>query len=241
MAPFLEVVTRCYKRPAMLRRNQAGLQAQTCADWKQTLLVDGIGRGIEWASENLGMYGPMLVGRYIWLLDDDDECICPTLVTELKEIAEAHNPDVIMLKMDHGPLGILPRPVDWGQGVTLGGVGCSAFVVRREVWQAHATAWLPGAYHSDFNFIAAIFASQPLVYWHDRVASRVQRISQGQPERTDDMKVKALNSFVGYDKAGKKHRIEAGQEFELPAGVDWLAKGLVAKVEKEETKKETKK
>ena len=47
------------------------------------------------------------------------------------------------------------------------------------------------------------------------------------------MKVRALNSFVGYDRTGKKHRVEAGQEFELPAGVDWLDKGLVEAVEAE--------
>jgi hypothetical protein len=45
------------------------------------------------------------------------------------------------------------------------------------------------------------------------------------------MKVKALISFVGYDAKRNKHRVEAGQEFELPAGVDWLTKGMVEKVE----------
>jgi hypothetical protein len=37
-------------------------------------------------------------------------------------------------------------------------------------------------YHSDFNFIAAVLESGPLVYWHDVVASRVQRISIGRAE-----------------------------------------------------------
>lgn len=181
-APFLEVVTRCYKRPMMLARNQASLQVQTCNDFKQTLLVDTLGLGLGWAAENLGMYAPHLVGEYIWLLDDDDECIRPTLVEELKEIVYFSHPDVIMLKMDHGPLGILPPAKDWGRDVALGRVGCSAFVVRRKVWQEYATAWLPGMYHSDFNFIAAVLESSPRVYWHDVVASRVQRISRGKPE-----------------------------------------------------------
>lgn len=41
------------------------------------------------------------------------------------------------------------------------------------------------------------------------------------------MKVKALISFVGYDGQGKKWRVSEGDELELPAGVDWLEKGLV--------------
>lgn len=181
-SPFLEIVTRCCKRPEMLKRNQASLHAQTCADWKQTLLVDSKGFGIAWASENLGMYAPHLGGEYIWLLDDDDECIRPTLVAELREIGRGPNPDVIMVRMDHGPLGVLPGPADWGQGVSLGGVGSSAYVVRRDVWVQCAGAWLPGEYASDYNFIAAIFAAGPAVYWHDVVASRVQRISIGRTE-----------------------------------------------------------
>jgi hypothetical protein len=44
------------------------------------------------------------------------------------------------------------------------------------------------------------------------------------------MKVKALISFVGYDPGQKKYRVVEGEEFELPAGVDWLAKGLVVEV-----------
>lgn len=185
MAPFLEVVTRVYRRPKLLKQNRASLKEQTCGQWQQTFLVDQIGRGIGWASENLALYAPKMVGHYIWLLDDDDVCIRPTLVAELKEIAAEHQPDVVMLKMDHGPLGILPDAAYWGSQVAQGHVGCSAFVVKRAVWQQYASAWLPGEYHSDYKFIAAIFESRPAIYWHDAVASRVQRISLGEPETVD--------------------------------------------------------
>jgi glycosyltransferase involved in cell wall biosynthesis len=235
MARFLEIVTRYFLRPALLAKNKASLAAQTDDDWQQTLLIDSIGRGINWASENLGMYAPNLVGQYIWLLDDDDECIRPTLVAELKQIVAEHQPDVIMLKMDHGPRGILPDADTWQQPPVHGYIGCSAYVVSRELWLRHCMAWLPGEYHSDFNFIATVFAHQPLVYWHDVVASRVQQIGLGRPERNGTgMKVKAKVSFVGYDLKGTKHRIELGQEFDLPLGVDWLDKGLVMPVQAEE-------
>jgi hypothetical protein len=72
---FLEVLTRCYRRPGLLAANQASLRAQTCADWTQTLLVDEEGRGIAWSYVNMAGYAPHLVGEYVWILDDDDLCV----------------------------------------------------------------------------------------------------------------------------------------------------------------------
>jgi len=181
MAPFIEVITRCYKRPDLLAGNVASLRAQVLNDFRQTMLVDDRGQGIGWASENLGRYAPRLVGQYIWCLDDDDVCIRPTLFAELRAIVDAHYPDVIMMRMDHGPRGVLPDAGYWGQPPQHGHVGVSAFVVRRRVWQTHAWAWSPGVYHSDFNFIKAVFDSGPSVYWHDVIASRVQQIGLGYP------------------------------------------------------------
>lgn len=45
------------------------------------------------------------------------------------------------------------------------------------------------------------------------------------------MRVKALRPFTGYDTQGVKHRYTDGEEFDLPEGVDWLDKELVAEVE----------
>lgn len=181
--PFLEVLTRTFNaRPHLLRINQDSLQRQTDPDWVQTLLVDDVGRGIDWASENLAAYAPHLVGEFIWCLDDDDTCILPTLVEELKFIVADSDPDVIMIRMDHGAGHILPGDDTWLYPPVLGQIGCSAFVVRREVWQAHASAMEHGHYASDFDLIHSIWKSQPSVYWHDVVASRVMRQSFGRPE-----------------------------------------------------------
>lgn len=45
------------------------------------------------------------------------------------------------------------------------------------------------------------------------------------------MRVKAKKSFVGYDSDGIKRRFAAGDEFDLPAGVDWLDNDLVEALE----------
>lgn len=179
---FLEILTRCYKRPGLLAIGQLSLAQQTDTDWMQTLLWDEVGAGIGASYERLAAYGPLLVGEYIWILDDDDVCIRPSLVAELKVIAQVDNPDVIMVKMDHGPRGVLPGLGNWQKPPECGAVGVSAFIVRKSVWQAHAGAFLPGNYVSDFRFIAAIFASGASVHWHNVIASRVQVIGLGRAE-----------------------------------------------------------
>lgn len=182
--PFLEVLTRHYKRPSMLGVNRASLQAQDCDDWVQTILVDDVGRGVAWANGNLANYAPEIVGEYVWILDDDDECIRPTLVSELKSLAGEWTPDVIMIRMDHGVgMGVLPDTKHWGKRPECGYIGVSAFVVRREVWQRHAAALASGRYEADYDFITSIFDEEGLLkIWHDVVASRVQRISRGAAE-----------------------------------------------------------
>lgn len=179
--PFLTVITRCFQRPNMIAKNIASLRAQTCQDFQQLCLIDDVGRGVGWSYENMATYAPRLKGDYVLILDDDDELICDTLVADLKGIVADTAADIIMLKMDHGPRGILPGK-SWQQRPVLGDIGCSAFVVRREVWQAHAQYFTPD-YNGDFAFISSIFDEDYEIYWHDVVASRVQRISDGQPER----------------------------------------------------------
>lgn len=181
---FLEVLTRVYKRPQMLAVNQASLDAQTDDDWEQTLLADEVGRGVGWSYEQLAAYADHLTGEYIWLLDDDDLCVYPTLVAELKAIAAAQDPDVVFVRMDHGERGVLPPDQFWGKPPRQGCIGCSAYIVRRAVWQVHAHVLAPGHYASDFTFIQAIWQHMPRwrFYWWDIIASRVQRISYGRPE-----------------------------------------------------------
>ncbi len=170
----------------MLARNIASLQRQTSADWTQTLLVDEVGRGIDWSYRNLADYAPHLVGSYIWILDDDDECVSETLVHDLQIIALSTGAEVVMLKMDHGERGVLPDAAHWLQPPACGAIGVSAFVVERSLWRKHAPAMRQHAhYTSDYEFITAIWRDRPRTFWLDRVASRCQRISHGQPEPRD--------------------------------------------------------
>lgn len=163
----------------MLARNKASMAGQTCANWGQTFLVDDVGRGIGWSNLNMAAYAERLQGDYVWILDDDDECIRPTLVKEVQEFA-ADDPEVIWVRMDHGPRGILPGR-NWGQAPVHADIGVSAYIVRRDVWQAAAEAWTMD-YHADFLFASKVYEMTTRHVWHDVIASRVQRISVGAPE-----------------------------------------------------------
>lgn len=176
---FLEVITRTYRRPNMLAVNQASLDFQTDDDWEQTILHDEDGIGVEGANGQMASFEP--AGDYVWILDDDDMCIRDTLVRELKAIADAFDPDVIMLRMDHLHRGVLPGADEWGGMPVKGRIGCSAYVVRRETWLENRDAWWAD-YSADFDFITAVFDSGADIYWHDVVASKCQRISMGLPE-----------------------------------------------------------
>ena len=143
--------------------------------------MDEEGRGIEWATENMARYAPNLVGAYQLILDDDDCLILPTFVAGLKQIAILNAPDCIFVRMDHGAGHILPS-ARWGKSPRVSEIGVSAFVVRREVWQQHAPAMIPGKYTSDFEFINSIWQARPITYWWDVVASKCQQQSEGRAE-----------------------------------------------------------
>src|SRR5262245_2630880 len=168
---FLQVLTRCYQRPKLLWRNIKSLEAQSDPDWIHTLLVDGEGRGVGQAQAALANYAPYVRGAWIWVLDDDDECIDHHLVADCKAIVAGCNPDLILVRMDHGPRGVLPEEGYWRRRPVLSHIGASAFIVRQDVWKRHAPTYASATYTSDFDFINAVFDADPDVYWHDQIAS----------------------------------------------------------------------
>ena len=179
---FLEVVTRTYKRPTLLAANQASVAALG-DDVRHTILRDEVGVGVGGAQLMLAKFAPL--AKYVWVLDDDDECTYPGLVDDLMYLDWLHHtPAAFVVRMDHGaPLGVLPTAADWQQPPKEAGIGCSAMITRRDVWMRHRLAWESGRYQSDFDFIASVYTTwQHSIVWHDVIASRCQRISHGLPE-----------------------------------------------------------
>ena len=174
--PFLEIVTRCYRRPTLLRANVDSITRQSDPDCQHTLLVDNAGMGVAAANAQLATFEP--VGDFVWVLDDDDVCIYADLVRDLKSFTGVR---AFVVRMDHGDLGVLPPLALCEQCPVEGQIGASAVIASAEVWRAERHAWATGRYASDFDFATAVISRHPTM-WLDLVASAVQCRSLGAPE-----------------------------------------------------------
>lgn len=171
---FLQVLTRTFgQRETLLARNHQSLLAQTDGDWFQTVIPDLERRGVPWANGNLSTVEAH--GDWVWVLDDDDECVDAEFVAGLKWCVENDESDVVIVRMDHGSeLGILPDDSHWQQAPAHGHIGMSAFIVRRDVWNRYRHLW-QAVYHGDFLFIKGLWDAGVRFAWWDVVASRCQR------------------------------------------------------------------
>ena len=178
---MLEVVTRhLTSRPRMLRFNQQSLERLCGGDWIQTVIVDDVGIGIERTHENFRSFTPS--GDYVWILDDDDECILPSFVVDLEKIIQSNSPDAVVVRMDHGRgLGILPNNGMWGKTLHRGLVGCSALISSRDTWMKNREAW-GSSYSGDFDYVHSVQSSVANLFWWDVVASRARQQSYGAGE-----------------------------------------------------------
>lgn len=184
--PFLSIVTRCYKRPKMLAKNRVSAGAQIEGDFEQVFIVDDIGKGLHWANRTLHVNRARAMGEYVLILDDDDMFVDRNAIRYLKAITEKHDPDVIIFKMDQ-ILRNLPD-MEWGKKIVRAHIGSCCFVVKRKLWYDNIYVfgdppgglddWVAG----DCWFIDCLMKTGCSVYWFDKVLTRTQRVSKGNPE-----------------------------------------------------------
>lgn len=176
---FLSIVTRCHpNRPSMLQKNIDSLAAQTCQDFEQVLIRDDAGRGVGWANGQLQHASPK--GDYVLILDDDDLLTDETAVEKLKAAAD-DQPDLIIFKVDHAGLGILPSPKVWERSPMGGHIGSCDFITRRDLWRRHIPAFSQPTC-GDIAFLRSMWHENIGVVWLDEQLAAVQRISRGRGE-----------------------------------------------------------
>ena len=174
--PFLTIITRTIpERNEKLDRNIASANRQTSLNFLHWFLHDPDRLGVGESYRRIAELAPLLVSRYVFILDDDDELIDNDFVRKILPIAYEYNPAVIMVKMDHGaPLGVLPDAEHWRYPVpVLGKFGVSSFVVRTDVFKKCAHGFTP-TYDGDFNFLFTVFQATGDIYWLDCIASKTQ-------------------------------------------------------------------
>jgi hypothetical protein len=176
---FLEIITRTFgQRPGLLRRNRDSLAALASADWAQTILLDDGARGCAWANANLATVAA--VGDYVWVLDDDDLCVCPDLIEQLRPYAGAY---VIMLRAEHADFGTLPHEENWQKRPVLADIGFSNFVVRGDIWNLYRDEFAKLAvYAADFYYIDLLWRQKFPFAWLDVVGAAYPQRSLGAAE-----------------------------------------------------------
>ena len=180
---MLTVLTRTYKRPTFLARNRASLAAQTSCAYAQTVLEDTKGVGI---AETYRRFQTLDVeGDYVWVFDDDNELTDPDFVAEIEALQG--KPDVIICRVQHPLLGILPSawPPKSGQ------IDMMNIIVSRDVWMRHRKDFAPD-YAGDWYFIDAVLKTGPKITHITRVVGQLSAVMHGQSEadylRTEHMK-----------------------------------------------------
>lgn len=184
--PFLSIVTRRYKRPNGLKKNLESVEALG-TDVQHVFITDPVGHGMLEANRAFYYGRHIPIGKYVYLLDDDDFIVNPNMVKELKQITKDHNdPDVILFRMtikNGQNNNHYPTNTCWEDKPYIAHIGGSCFVVKREVWLKHIHHF-GHTRCGDFHFINAVWQDNPTVYWHDVLMAETGKVSRGKPEET---------------------------------------------------------
>lgn len=174
--PILEIVTRHYateRRAALLARQQASLRELKSIDWVQTVLVDPYGRGIGASHERLQTFEPY--GERVWILDDDDLCTEPDLVSLIDP-----NSDIQVFKASLTATGeVFPRAAGWYERrLICGDCGSPSVIMKRELWLQARSAF-SSRYEGDFDFIVEACNAARDITWTDRVIAEIREVNRG--------------------------------------------------------------
>lgn len=179
MSPFLSLYTPTYRRPQGLARCLASVQAQTAvADIEQIVIPDHVGVGVGGMFERVPHYASAVHGRYVAFLCDDDVLAAPDVVAQVKACAEAHGEPELLLVWTQKGDAIWPTGLPWPP--QMGAIDLNCAIVRRDIWQAHVTAY-GSTYEGDYHFLAALYAAGVKATWCPVMFS-VGAVSRGAAE-----------------------------------------------------------
>jgi hypothetical protein len=171
--PFLSVITRRHgdRRPEGFKRNQIAMN-NLKGSWEQILIKDKVGKGLYYANMSFMLASPFITGEYVYMIDDDDFINNQKMIPILQDIAERHNPDVIVFRMTikNGAFNNhYPSPQCWKEKRPIQAhIGGSCFVVKRELWKQHIHHFGKPRF-GDYFFLEALWRIVPKIktYWCD--------------------------------------------------------------------------
>lgn len=180
--PFLTIVTRAYKKPNCLRRCIASVEMQTDPDYEHIILEDKVGQGLAWADCLLGEKKELNHGKFIMVLDDDDEITNRGFITLLKFLDQHFNPDLIIWRGYFSEVDFSLPPIDhrFGTIPARGLIGSFNYCSKKELYDKHVHLCKSGI-AGDYDFLLAMFQEVPKdkVHWLRKILVRTQQKSFG--------------------------------------------------------------
>jgi len=196
MRPFLTIITRCCKRPQLLRQNIRSIMRQTCWDVEQIFAPDRVGHDLKWANNRLIEQSSRITGMYVYPGDDDGTMVSKHFVGEVKYCAMQWNyPEIILVKsicvkdVHSGALHYLPLvwDYDWehGERPEMWAGHAYNYVVRADLWKEKITAYRDKTHGGDAHFGEALIHEPGIrIVRRDVVASA--SMLRGQGKRFED-------------------------------------------------------
>jgi hypothetical protein len=183
MTPFITFYTPTYKRPDLLGRCLASVEAQTAVrDIEHIVIPDHVGLGVGGMYKRVQHYAHAVHGRYVHILADDDVLAAPTVVESVQSFAKAHgDPEMIIVKSEKPP-HVYPDKAPWPP--IQGHIDLGCLIARNDVWRRHVQAYgHPGRYEGDFDFADAVWAAGHKAVFCDLLFVRglVMRGAVGEP------------------------------------------------------------
>jgi hypothetical protein len=155
------------------------VRVQCDEDWEQVVIEDQVGIGVAGMYREVRRHVDQVHGDYVYMLQDDDMLVDPRFVAQLRKFVEATKwPEVVIVKIRAQTREL---PLIWREAPRLGRIDLGNFVVRADVWKAHA-ADFGQRYEGDFDFIMNLWDCGYRFEWWPRVVAKKVCVGRGRAE-----------------------------------------------------------
>ena len=176
---FLTILTRVHPaRPNCLVRNIESIKMQTDNDVQHLLLRPKVEpHSVVKVGPLIHEAGPLIEGRYIMQLPDDDRLKTPTFVADLKVATEEESADMVIFRMELG-LGICPPEYHWQEHrINLGFIAGQNGILKKEIYNGASYEWLRFDYAADFYYLRTAFRLSSKIVWWNCIGTESQAIT----------------------------------------------------------------
>lgn len=179
--PFITFYTPTYRRPRLLADCVASIERQSDRDHQHLIITDHVGVGIPGVFAAVQEFAPLIAGEYVYFLQDDDILADEHVVRDLRRFVDSSARPPVVVARNRKGRATYPPLHRWGRQPQLGYIDLGSYIVRADVFKAHAGDF-GRRYEGDFDFINALWQAGHAFAWYDRLIAEAQQIGMGKAE-----------------------------------------------------------